>query len=147
MLLDKPRSATKLLNFTSANEGYRQFAYSCSAGKQTIGIGFNLDDVGLSAEESRVILSMRMTKVDSQLNQLIDGYEILGDVRKIALCDLAYQIGVNGLMKFKKSLALLESHEYEKAADEFLDSRWAKQTPVRAKKVTDMIRTGEWPSA
>ena len=59
------------LQFTKNEEGYRQFAYQCTAGKQTIGIGFNLTDVGLSEEESLVILQMRMDKLEVKLMQHI----------------------------------------------------------------------------
>ena len=135
---------SKSEQFTESNEGYRQFTYLCPAQKWTVGIGFNLDDVGLSHEESRVILKMRLRAIESQLSQLLHGYDAHNDARQAALADMAYQMGVNGLLKFKRSLAYMAAIDYDSAADEFLNSNWAKQTPIRAKKVTEMIRTGEW---
>ena len=58
---------------------------------------------------------------------------------------MAYQMGINGLKGFKKSLAYMSEHDYNAAASEFMNSRWARQTPQRAAKVTAMISTGEWP--
>ncbi len=134
----------KALDFTEANEGYRQFIYQCTADKNTIGIGFNIDDVGLSLEESRVILGMRMEKLRNQLSDSFEWFDGLNDCRQSALCDMGYQLGIHGLKKFKKSLALMASGDYKAAGDEFLDSRWARQTPKRAKKVTAMIASGDW---
>lgn len=130
--------------FTKDNEGYRQYAYQCTAGKNTIGIGFNLDDVGLSEAESMVILDMRLTKAERDLAAALPWFNDLNDARKGALKDMAYQMGVVGLFKFRKSLALMRDEEYELASREFLDSKWAKQTPKRAKKVSYMIATGCW---
>lgn len=135
---------SKSSEFTAANEGYRQFAYQCTAGKTTIGIGFNLDDVGLSEEESRVILNMRLRKIQMKLLEDFPWFIGLNDARQAALNDMAYQLGINGLYKFKKSLALLKFMDYQAAGIEFADSRWAKQTPRRAVKVCSMIQTGEF---
>ena len=135
----------RALQFTEENEGYRQFIYQCTADKNTIGIGFNVDDVGLSLEESRVILRMRMTKIKEQLMDSYDWFYDIGECRQSALCDMAYQMGINGLKGFKKSLAYMTEHDYNAAASEFMNSRWARQTPQRAAKVTAMISTGEWP--
>jgi len=136
--------SVKALDLIEKNEGYRQFTYDCSAGKKTIGIGFNLDDVGLSLEESQVILGMRLNKIDSILDSSINIYHALNDERQAALCDMAYQMGVKGLLSFKRSIELLEKEEWNAAANEMLNSRWAKQTPNRAIRITNIIRTGEW---
>ena len=146
MLLGDNVSETALLRLVEQDEGYEQFPYCCTAGKQTVGIGFNLDDVGISHKEAVAILKMRLSDIEMKLDAMIPCFNYLGQVRQAALCNMAYQLGVKGLLGFRKSLALLDDNEFDLAADEFLDSRWARQTPNRAKKVTDMIRTGEWPS-
>lgn len=146
MLLGDNVSESKLLELTENNEGYRQFPYSCTAGKQTIGIGLNLDDVGISHEEAVVILKMRMSRIEHHLNAVIPCFGHLDQARRAAICDMTFQLGLDGLLGFKKSLAFMNNNEFTKAADEFLNSRWARQTPQRAKKITGMIRTGEWPS-
>ena len=52
---------------------------------------------------------------------------------------MCYQLGVTGVSKFKKTLAYLENFEYRMASKEMLDSRWARQTPNRAKRLSDII--------
>ena len=54
--------------------------------------------------------------------------------------ECCYQLGVSGFSNFKKTLRYLEQHELEKAAVEMLDSKWAKQTPNRAKKLSDIVK-------
>lgn len=127
------------LEFTEVNEGYREFMYQCSAGKSTIGIGLNLE-AGLPHDEALVLLEMRMKKIYISLAENLRWFDALDEQRKIAVADMAYQMGVYGLMGFSRSLGYMANHNYDAAADEFLDSKWAKQTPSRAKKVTDLIR-------
>lgn len=58
-----------------------------------------------------------------------------------AFCEWIFQLGLNGVKGFKKSLALIEAGEYEKASIEVLNSRWAKQTPKRAKALSEVLKT------
>lgn len=127
------------LEFTENNEGYREFMYQCSAGKNTIAIGLNLE-AGIPRDEALMLLEMRMKKIYNSLTDNLIWFKTLDEQRKIALADMAYQMGIHGLMGFSRSLGYMANRHYEAAADEFLDSRWAKQTPSRAKKVTDLIR-------
>ena len=60
--------------------------------------------------------------------------------RQEVLFNMAYQLGVNGLLKFKNMWSAIEARDYNKAADEMLDSRWYTQTPNRAKKLSDIMR-------
>ena len=59
---------------------------------------------------------------------------------KEVLIEMVFQLGVGGVSKFKKFLANLSTKTYHLAADEMLDSRWAKQTPMRAEKLSYIIR-------
>lgn len=129
------------------HEGYRQFPYHCTAGKLTIGIGFNLDDVGLSEEESELLLAHRLGKLKAKLAASLPCFSGLDEVRQACLLDMAYQMGVAGLLKFETTLALVSHRSYENAAKHMLDSRWADQTPIRAKQVAEMMRTGQWPTS
>ena len=59
---------------------------------------------------------------------------------KDVIINLCYQLGINGFSKFKKTIYLLETEQYEEASVEMLDSLWAKQTPNRAKEVSEKLR-------
>ena len=82
-----------------------------------------------------------------ELNRVFKWFDGLDAVRKDAMIDIAFNLGLTVLCKFEKSLAYMESGDYMLAADEFLDSNWAKQVGNRAIEVTDMIRTGEYQDA
>jgi len=68
----------------------------------------------------------------------------MNDTRQNALANMAFQLGLDKLLKFKKTLDLLKTGRWDDAANEALDSDWARQVPNRAKRVTDMIRKGEF---
>ncbi|MBJ2129072.1 glycoside hydrolase family protein [Alteromonas sp. IB21] len=125
------------------HEGLELRPYKCTAGKWTIGYGRNLEDNGISPSEAEEMLLTDMCEVEEQLfnEGLLDG---LNDARKAVLINMGYQLGVSGLFKFKNMIAALDRKEYELAAKEMLDSRWAKQTPNRAKELADQMLTGEF---
>lgn len=126
------------------HEGFRTFPYKCTAGKLTIGYGRNLEAAGIRKDEAEVLL-------ENDINDVVEGlainknipYQKLSDNRKIALIDLCFNIGMTSLLKFKKMLKALRESNYEVAAIELLDSKYARQVPNRAKEIANIIRTGE----
>ncbi len=125
------------------HEGLKLKPYKCTAGKLTIGYGRNLEDRGIDKDEAEQMLLRDMCEVEEQLfdKGLLDG---LNDARKAVLINMGFQLGITGLLKFKRMLSALVNHEYELAAKEMLDSRWAGQTPNRAKELSDQMATGEF---
>ncbi|WP_376787674.1 hypothetical protein [Klebsiella aerogenes] len=73
-------------------------------------------------------------------------YTVIDEVRRAALVNMVFQLGATGVLGFKKMLQYLNNREYSLAADEALDSKWAVQTPARAKRVTEVIRNGNFES-
>lgn len=124
-------------------EGWRNKAYADSLGVLTIGVGRNLIDKGLSDQEIGVILLNDIREVESQANMLA-GYAALNDVQKAVICSLIFQLGISGVKAFKKLLAALATGDVHAAAEHGLDSLWAKQTPVRAKRQMQMLASGQW---
>jgi len=125
----------------------RHVAYEDHLGYLTIGIGRLIDrrrGGGLSDEEAEHLLSNDIETVQFALQTRLPWFGTLSSARKAALINMAFQLGVSGLMTFKKSLTHMEAGNYAWAAKEFLNSRWAKQTPARAKRVTRQIETGDW---
>ena len=133
----------KAADYIELNEGYRRYKYVDTVGVETIGIGFNLEE-GLSHEESVKILQMRMDKFIEELTRTIPAYRSLGTIRKIVLVDMAYNLGISRLLKFKKMLAALDDRNFELAAEELLDSTYARQVKGRAQRNAHMMSTGDW---
>ncbi|HEX2113147.1 MAG TPA: glycoside hydrolase family protein [Alphaproteobacteria bacterium] len=131
----------RMLEQLVAHEGVRLKPYRCPAGKLTIGIGRNLDDVGLTRGEAFMLASNDIVRTEALLEKLAV-WGALGDVRQRVLCDMAFNMGVAGLMQFRKMFAAIEAQDFARAADEMLASAWAKQVPGRADKLARMMRTG-----
>tara|TARA_R100001377_G_scaffold56796_1_gene33808 strand:+ start:304 stop:726 length:423 start_codon:yes stop_codon:yes gene_type:complete len=136
-----------IIDMLRKHEGVETHAYKCTADKITIGVGRNIDKgggIGLSDDEIDYLLSNDIKRVSSELIRAFPWYSELDEVRKDALTDLCFNVGLSRLMGFKKALAAMATEDYEIAADEFLDSRWAKQVGSRAFTITEMIRTGDY---
>lgn len=125
------------------HEGFRDKPYFCTEGHLTIGYGLNLD-AGVTEEEAEVILSMRVEGVRKRLANAIPWYVNLNPPRQAVLVNMAYNLGVTGLMGFAKTLTHIRAGEYTKASNEMLDSRWAKQVPNRAQELAIQMLEGEW---
>ncbi len=125
-------------------EGYRRYPYKCTEGFSTIGYGRNLETNGISEEEAECLLKRDIADCRAALLKSIGFFSQLDPVRQDALTNMAFQIGVGGLLRFKKMLLALNGANYSLASREALDSRWAVQTPGRAKVVAKMIQTGEY---
>lgn len=136
---------TLLEKYIIAEEGYSEKPYRCPAGKLTIGYGFNLEDAGLSREESLLILRYRLDRIAAALEQKWPWFRDLSYPRKAALIGMAYQMGLAGLYGFKNTLAYVEAGQYEAAAAGMLASKWARQTPPRARRAAYMMRYGKFP--
>lgn len=121
-----------------ADEGLRLTPYQCPAGKTTIGVGRNLDDVGITEAEAMALLDNDIVRVKAQLTKALPWLQ--GDNVQRALGNMTFQMGLGGVLKFKKMLAALQVKDYTAARREALDSAWARQTPQRAKRVTDLIK-------
>ena len=123
-----------------ADEGIRLKPYLCPAGKTTIGVGRNLDDVGITEDEAMEMLENDIERVKSQLAKALPWLETKPPDVQRAIANMTFQMGLGALLKFKKMLAALQARDYNAARREALDSAWAKQTPQRAKRVTDLFK-------
>ena len=133
----------ELVDDLKRDEGYVPYAYQDHLGYWTIGYGFLVDkdkggQIPKSIAESWLMLAIndRWNALVSRKPEVLDYPE---DVQR-ALGNMAYQLGVNGLLRFKKMFAALDAGDRVLAAQEAWDSTWAKQTPERARRVTRLIR-------
>ena len=133
-----------LIEQLKRHEGLKLKPYKCTADKLTIGVGRNLEDVGISEEEAEMLLQNDIQRATVQIQAEFPWTEQLDEVRFAALINFTFNVGIGTVGKFVNAMALLRDGSYDMAADEFLNSRWAKQVGQRAVEVTDQIRTGEW---
>lgn len=126
------------------DEGVKLHPYKDSMGKLTIGVGRNLDDVGISMDEAEMLLANDIQHAINSIDATFPWAMGLDSARKDALTNMAFNMGIGGLMGFRKFLAAMQSGDYNTAADEMLDSQWAKQVPNRAYRLSVQIRTGAY---
>lgn len=132
----------KLIQQLRRHEGERLKPYRCSSGKLTIGVGRNLDDRGITAAESAYLLNNDIDRVWVEVESRMPWIRQLNEVRQRVLLDMAFNLGIDGLMKFRNTLATIRAGDYQKAGVMMLDSLWAKQVGNRAQRLAVMMQTG-----
>lgn len=131
----------RITELLKVHEGEKAQIYYDSVGIPTIGVGFNLDNPGLYPEEIAFVLQNRINKLQAALPTAILVYTSLSDNRKMVLEDMAFNVGVPGLKKFKRFITALERQDYASAADEIIDSEIA---PARARRLAAIMALDTW---
>lgn len=129
-----------IINSIKAHEGYEPMVYQCTEGHDTIGVGFKVSDLKLSEKVCDLILEEILDDLISRIERKLSWFRYSQDEVKLVIVNMSYQMGLSGVLKFKRALAAMEIKNWEMAADEMLDSLWAKQTPNRANELADIIR-------
>jgi lysozyme len=150
-----------LLDQLKRHEGFRKRVYICSAGKETCGYGYNLEanplnlssieisqahTKGINHVEAERLLKLMITQCRHQLEVTLPFFSKLDTVRQDVLINMCFNIGLAGLLKFKKSLLLIEAGEYSQASIELLNSKWAKDVKGRALELSTQMKKGEYGS-
>jgi lysozyme len=127
------------------DEGLRLKPYRDTVGKLTIGIGRNLDDVGISKDEALYLLENDIQRAIKEATQIFGTYRWLSldKVRQAVILDMLFNLGKTRFLTFKKFIQAVKEKDFEKAAEEMLDSKWAKQVGRRAKRLAYMMKTGK----
>lgn len=140
-----------LLKDLEADEGFRPLLYDDFSGKQwvlgdvikgrpTIGIGWNVSATPLSLERARIILGWMVDDKLGLIYAALPWLSGLSEPRQRAVANLAYNLGVTGLLKFDTFLSLLKSGQYDAAADDLESTVWWKQVGKRGPKIQALIR-------
>ena len=135
-----------LLADLKRDEGFRSRPYRDSEGLLTIGYGTLIEE-GITEDEAATLLASRLADIVAELERRRPlGREVPAPVAR-GLCNMAYNLGVPRLLGFERMWAALAAADYEAAAAEALDSKWARQVGARATRVAALIREGaRWAS-
>lgn len=125
------------------DEGLRLKIYTDTVGKQTIGYGHNLDALGISEHIADLILEEDFVNTLTELNKRLPWWKTLTKPQRRGLVNMAFNLGLPKLLKFKKMLAALKKGKKERAAAEALDSKWAKQVGKRAWRIAALYKGTE----
>ena len=130
-----------LVDNIKQEEGYKAKPYTDTTGNITVGFGTNIS-IGVSKEEAEQLLQHRLQVNGKEFAERWKPFSTMPTGVQSALVDLSYNLGVSGVLKFSKMLSDLEAGDYDKAADEILNSKYATEVPSRAKRIADEIRAG-----
>jgi len=134
----------KLIQDLVMDEGLRLKPYKCTAGKLTIGIGRNLDDLGITQNEAEMLCANDIKRVTDELDQAMPWWKDLNEKQGRGLANMLFNLGLPRLLKFKKMLAALEAGNGKEAAEQCLDSRWADQVGERANRIAALFSEDRW---
>lgn len=130
-----------LKNQLIRQEGLRLKPYKCTANKTTIGVGRNLDDIGISEDEAMLLLENDIKKIKEQAEKL-PWFLKLNEARQNVVLNMIFNLGISGFLKFKETIHYLESGQYDQVAIEMLESKWADQVGSRAKELSKIMFDG-----
>lgn len=131
----------RLIDMLVQHEGVRLHPYKCTSNKLTIGIGRNLDDKGISQDEAYTLLFNDIRDAYTDLERVVD-VRTLSENRLHAFIDMMFNLGLPRFMSFRRMLKAVREEDWFQAAEEMMDSRWARQVGNRAKTLALMVRDG-----
>ena len=124
-----------LIDDIKAEEGFSGTVYVCSEGFDTVGYGSRMP---ITKEEAELLLEYRLKGMKAQLTGYLYDIDMKDEAWDI-LFNMSYQLGVKGVLNFKNMIKALKNNDYKEASIQMLDSLWAKQTPNRAKRLSDRM--------
>lgn len=145
-----------LIEQLKVHEGFRSYIYECSANRKTIGYGHNIDANPLPGHLSRDFDLEPMTLDEAEQILISDvefvsalllnnfNYLELCSVRQAVLINMAFNLGVTGLLMFKNMFKAISNNDFETAANEMLDSKWSRQVGARSDELAMQMSTGDW---
>lgn len=137
-------SGMSIEDLLKREEGFVPHAYKDHLGFLTIGYGHLIDERkggGISERIAKLILDEDIAEKKAELDANIPWWNTLSETRKTVLLAMAFQMGTDGVVKFKNTLAALKAGNYAQAAKGIRNSKWAEQTPGRAERMAVAMET------
>ena len=153
--MDKAKMRQQLI----AHEGLRLEAYQDHLGFWTIGVGRNMQanpvdrELGrhvpfpggrITQDEAMILLNNDIDRFERSVQRNISAYNRVSEPRQHVLVDMAFNLGITGLLGFRNMLQALSNGDYNRTADEMLNSDWANQVGRRARTLADMMRNNRY---
>lgn len=136
-----------LVSRLKRDEGFSRFAYKCPGGATTIGYGRNVDKSGgkgISQREAHMLLLFDIQECESDLASIFGALRLkaMGGVRENALINMRFNLGPSGFREFAQMIDAVQHKDWDRAANECLDSRAARMLPRRYGRIAQELRTG-----
>jgi len=125
------------------HEGFSAVPYRCTAGYLTIGYGWNLE-AGIDEDTAEYLLVQQVSAIQLECVRKFEWFRNINEARRDVVTNMVFNLGMTGFTKFKKTIAAIEDGDFDKAAEEMVDSRWASQVGYRAYELADQMKLGAW---
>lgn len=132
----------QLIESIKKHEGLSLTAYKCIQGKLTIGYGHYLEDDVITQEVAEQMLLDDLSIIEKRIKFILPFFTDLPSHVQNVILEMAFQLGTHGFSKFKKTIEYIKQGSFTAASIEMLNSKWAKQTPNRAKTLSNLMRGG-----
>ncbi len=138
-------SREKLLDMLILHEGLKLKPYKCTSDKLTIGVGRNIEDIGITEDEAKLLLENDLNRILQEVEHW-SFLENLNEPRQAVILDMVFNMGISrfNANTWVKTFAAIQDENFEEAANQMLDSKWANQVGQRAIRLSQMMRKGEW---
>lgn len=136
----------KARKMLEVDEGLRLKPYKCTAGKLTIGVGRNLDDVGISKVVAYIMLEEDVDTATKACRKIFEEqFDLWSENRKLGWVNLAFNLGYSRLIQFKNTIRAARAAEWKDVESGLRNSLWFKQVGKRAERVIEMICHEKFP--
>lgn len=139
-----PLTKNELEHALVRDEGLVNLAYEDTVGKITIGVGRNLDDLGLSDEEAMYLLRNDIARVKLEVADRCEWVTSLDVTRRNVIYNMVFNMGISRFLGFKNTIRLIEEGDYVGASLEMLDSKWARQVGRRSVRLAETMASGQF---
>jgi lysozyme len=126
------------------DEGLKLMPYTDVTSHITIGVGRNLTDIGITNAEAMYLLANDIGRAETRVNAALPWAADIDPVRRCVLYNMAFNLGIAGLLQFRNFLDYVQKQQCSLAAHEMLDSRWAEQVGPRAQRLAKQLEEGVW---
>ena len=133
----------RMIEQIKRHEGVKLKPYHCTAGKLTIGVGRNIEDNGISEREADFLLMNDLSAM-ADAAKSYEWYAGLNEPRKAVIINMLFNLGQPRFDKFVNTKQFLADGMYEEAAEEMLNSKWARDVGRRAEELSQQMATGDW---
>lgn len=125
------------------DEGIRLKPYKCPANKLTIGVGRNIEDIGITTQEANYLLDNDIERVNRELDANLSWWRGRPEHVQRGMANMCFQLGLSKFLPFRRMLSALQAGDYKTAQAEAKDSNWYRQTPARAERVIALFTEKE----
>jgi len=130
----------RLIESIKKHEGFRKYVYKDTEGFDTIGYGFAIKDLQVDEDIASIILERKLARISTRIYETLWWFREIPRQAQEIVIEMVYQLGLIRFKKFKKTIEFIKNKNWQCASKEMLDSKWARQTPNRAKELSNRMR-------